>query len=72
MFCSNFTLENLFSNFEQLFWNAASTPVTGNDDKRITLFDYLIETYACGTSKDIVYKKENNKCKKIIKQYKND
>ena len=30
-----------------------------------------IETYACGTSKDLVCKKEENKCNNMIKQYKN-
>ena len=30
-----------------------------------------IETYAFGTSKDLVYKKEEIKCDNIIKQYKN-
>ena len=31
----------------------------------------LIETYAYGMSKDLVYKKEEIKCNNIIKQYKN-
>ena len=39
-----------------------------NDDKSIQSID-LIETYAHGTIKDLVYKKEV-KCNKIIKQYK--
>ena len=26
-----------------------------------------IETYACGTSEDLVYKKEENKCNNMIK-----
>ena len=30
-----------------------------------------VETYAHGTSKDLVYKKEESKCNNIIKQYKN-
>ena len=30
-----------------------------------------IETYAYGTSKDLVSEKEENKCKNIMKQYKN-
>ena len=29
-----------------------------------------IETYACGTSKDLVNEKEEIKCKNIIKRYK--
>ena len=29
-----------------------------------------IEIYACGTSKDLVNKKEEFKCSNIIKQYK--
>ena len=32
----------------------------------------LIETYAYGTSKDLIYKKEKIKRENIIKQYKND
>ena len=31
-----------------------------------------IETYAYGTSKDVVSEKEDIKCNKIIKQNKND
>ena len=31
----------------------------------------LIETYAYGMNKDLVYKKEEIKCNNIIKQYKN-
>ena len=31
----------------------------------------LIETYACGTSKELVSEKENIKCSNIIKRYKN-
>ena len=31
---------------------------------------YLIETYAYGTSKDLVSEKEEIKCNNIIKQYK--
>ena len=30
----------------------------------------LIETYACGTSKDLVSEKEEIKCSNIIKPYK--
>ena len=40
-----------------------------NDDKKIQWTD-LIETYAYGTSKDLVCKKEEIKCNNIIKQYK--
>ena len=32
----------------------------------------LIETYAYGTSKDLVTEKEEIKCNNIIKRYKND
>ena len=32
----------------------------------------LIETYAYGTSKDLVSEKEEIKCNNIIKRYKND
>ena len=41
-----------------------------NDDKRIQSID-SIETYAHGTSKDLVCKKNEIKCNNIIKQYKN-
>ena len=30
------------------------------------------ETYAHGTSRDLISKKEESKCKNILKQYKND
>ena len=42
-----------------------------NDDKKLQTID-SIETYAYGTSKDLVCKKEKIKFKNIIKQYKND
>ena len=42
-----------------------------NDDKRIQSID-SIETYAHGTSKDMVCKKEGMRCESIIKQCKND
>ena len=42
-----------------------------NDDKKLQTID-SIETYAYGTSKDLVCKKEKIKIKNIIKQYKND
>ena len=42
-----------------------------NDNKRMQLTD-SIETYAYGTSKDVVSKKEEIKCSNIIKRYKND
>ena len=44
--------------------------LNSNDDKRMQSFD-SIETYAHGTSKDLVRKKEQIKCNNIIKQYKN-
>ena len=44
--------------------------LSSNDDKRMRLID-SIETCACGTSKDLISRKEI-KCKHIIKQYKND
>ena len=31
-----------------------------------------IETFACGTSKDIIHKNEETKCNNMIKYYKND
>ena len=42
-----------------------------NDNKRMQSTD-SIETYAYGTSKDVVSKKEEIKCSSIIKRYKND
>ena len=44
--------------------------LNSNEDKRMQSFD-SIETYADGTSKDLVRKKEQIKCNNIIKQYKN-
>ena len=41
-----------------------------NDDKRIQSID-SIETYACGTSEDVVSQKEGIKCNNIMKRYKN-
>ena len=41
-----------------------------NDDKGIQSID-SIETYACGTSKDVVSQKEGIKCNNIMKRYKN-
>ena len=43
--------------------------LSSNEDKRMQSFD-SIETYAYGTSKDLVSEKEDIKCNKIIKQYK--
>ena len=40
-----------------------------NDDKIMQTMD-LIETYAYGTSKDLVSGKEKIKCDNLIKQYK--
>ena len=45
------------------------TPLSSNDDKRMQTID-SIETYAYGTSKDLVSKKEEIKCNNIIKRYK--
>ena len=42
--------------------------LSSNDDKRRQLID-SIETYAYGTSKDLVSEKEEIKCNKIIKEY---
>ena len=44
--------------------------LSSNDDKRIQSID-SIETYACGTSKDVVSQKEVIKCNNIMKRYKN-
>ena len=41
-----------------------------NDDKGIQSID-SIETYACGTSKDVVSEKEVITCNNIMKRYKN-
>ena len=40
-----------------------------NDDKRIQSID-SVETYAYGTRKDLICKKEKTKCNSIIKQCK--
>ena len=43
--------------------------LSSTDDKRMQSID-LIETYAYGTSKNLVGKKEEIQCSKIIKGYK--
>ena len=43
--------------------------MSDNDDKRIQPID-SIETYAYGTKKEIIHRKEEMKCNNIIKQYK--
>ena len=43
--------------------------LSSNDDKRIQSID-SIESYAYGTSKDLVSQKEEMKCNNIIKRYK--
>ena len=45
--------------------------LSSNDDKRMQLID-SIETYAYGSRKDLLSKKEDIKCNNIIKRYKND
>ena len=45
--------------------------LSSNDDKRIEPSE-SIETHIYGTSKDLINKKEEIKCKNIVKQYKND
>ena len=45
------------------------TALSSNDDKRMQSID-LIETYAYGTSKDLVSDREEIKCNNIIKRYK--
>ena len=44
--------------------------LSSNDGKRVKSI-VLAETYAYGTSKDLICKKEKIKCNNIIKQYKN-
>ena len=41
--------------------------LSANSDKRIQSID-SIDAYAYGTSKDLIYKKEEIKCNNIIKQ----
>ena len=43
--------------------------ISSNDDKRMQSID-SIETYAYGTSKDLLSGKEEIKCNNIIKRYK--
>ena len=43
--------------------------LSASDDKRINSID-SIETYAYGTSKDLISEKEDTKCNNITKQYK--
>ena len=42
--------------------------LSSNDDKRMQSID-SIETYACGTSKDLVSDKKEIKCSNMIKWY---
>ena len=44
--------------------------LSSNDDKRMQSIDSL-ETYAYGTSKDLVSETKEIKCNNIIKRYKN-
>ena len=44
-------------------------PLSSNDHKRIRSVD-LVQTYACGTKKDLIRKQEETICNNIIKQYK--
>ena len=43
--------------------------ISSNDDKRMQSF-HSIETYAFGTSKDLLSEKEEIKCNSIINWYK--
>ena len=43
--------------------------LSSNDDKRMSSIG-SIQTYACGTRKDLLSEKEEIKCSKIIKQNK--
>ena len=43
--------------------------LSSNDDKRMQSIDST-ETYSCGSSKDLVSKKEEIKCSNIIDRYK--
>ena len=46
---------------------AKKIALSANNDKRIQSIEW-IETYAYGTSKNLVYKKEENKCNYLMKQ----
>ena len=54
---------------QQRFKSEKHNVLSSNDNKRMQSID-SIETYAYGTSKDLVSKKEDIKCNNIIKQYK--
>ena len=45
------------------------TALSSNDDKKIQSID-LIETFAYGTSKDLVIKNDKIRCDNITKRYK--
>ena len=45
--------------------------LSSNDDKRMQSIE-LVETYAYGTSKDLINEKEEIKCNSIIKPCKSD
>ena len=50
--------------------NKYKIALSSTDDKRMWLIDST-ETYACGASKNLTGRKEEIKCKYIMKQYKN-
>ena len=54
-----------------VFTEEVNIPFSVNDDSRIQSID-SIETYAYGTSKDLVCKKEEIKFNNITKEFKND
>ena len=53
---------------KQRFKSEKYNILSSNDDKRVQSID-SIETYAYGTSKDLVSEKEEIKCNNIIKRY---
>ena len=64
------TQQRFKSERHNVFTEVINKIAFSSNDKRMQSID-LIETYAHGTSKDLICKKEKIKCNNIIKQYGN-
>ena len=64
-----FKTQHIFRNEKQFFTEEISeTILSSNNDTKMPSID-LVETYAYGMNKDLVYQKEEIKCNNIMKQY---
>ena len=64
------TQERFKTEIHNVFTEEINKIVLSSNDDKIMQSMGLIETYAYGTSKDLVSKKEEIKCNNIIKRYK--